>query len=216
MPTLSASRKEFLLKAANRYRENLSGSPAAALLEERGLLGEEVNPYGLGYVAEPLPGHEMYRGRLAIPYLRKSPSGWSVVTIRFRCARPRCPCEDHPKYLSTTGDDVWIYNTPVLLEETDVVAICEGELDAISANISGVPAVGIPGAENWKPYFASLFVGFDTVFVLSDGDAAGQKFAQTVAKTLPNSKIIPCSDGADVNSEMMSKGREFIRRKVAA
>lgn len=214
MQKLSASRKEFLLRAANRYRESLEGSPAAELLAARHLAGPEVQPYGLGFVADPLPGHEQYRGRLAIPYRRWSPDGWSVVTIRFRCAHLGCTCPDHAKYLSTPGDDTWIYNTPVLLEDPDSVAVCEGELDAISANLCGIPAVGLPGAESWQDYFTHLFVGFETVYVLTDGDVAGAKFGRTLAKALPNAKIIPCAENQDVNSEMVHNGREFIRRKV--
>lgn len=213
MPKLSASRRAFLQEATSNYHASMPNSPAAELLEARGL-AEDVGPFRLGYVAEPLPGHEMYRGRLAIPYLRNGPTGWSVVSIRFRCSKLRCKCPDHAKYLSVAGDEPWIYNTPVMLRDTQSIAICEGELDAISATISGVAAVGIPGVETWEPYFRDLFLGYETVFVLADGDSAGMKFATTVAKSLPNSKIVPCADGEDVNSEMIAKGRDYILRKV--
>lgn len=214
MAKLSASRRIFLQRAASSYHESIKDSPAAELLADRGLYVPETKSFGLGYVADPLSGHEPYRGRLAIPYYRDGPNGPFVVSMRFRCSVKGCRCPDHPKYLSTPGDDVWLFNTPVLLEDTASVAICEGELDAISASVCGVPAVGLPGAESWQPYFASLFAGYESVFILADGDAAGKKFANTVAKTLTNSKIIPCGDGDDVNSEMIKFGREHIAKKV--
>lgn len=214
MQRLSASRRAFLQRATSNYHASLPGSPAAELLEARGLAGPEVGPYRLGYVADPLSGHEAYRGRLAIPYLRRFRDEWSVVTMRFRCSRIGCPCEDHAKYLSTPGDDIWIYNTPVLLKETPTIGITEGELDAVSASISGVPSVGIPGATSWQPYFAGLFAGYDTVHILADGDSAGMQFATTVARDLGNSKIIQSADGQDVNSEMVRNGREYVLQKV--
>jgi 5S rRNA maturation endonuclease (ribonuclease M5) len=214
MPKHSASRRKFLLEAASRYHRSMPNSPAAELLERRGLYVRGVEPFRLGYVAEPLSGHEMYRGRLAIPYLRDGPTGEFVVSIRFRCCQSGCLCPDHPKYLSLPGDEPWIYNTPELLRDTESIAICEGELDTISASSSGVPAIGIPGVETWQPYFRDLFLGYETVFLLADGDPAGMKFANTVAKALPNSKIVPCAEGQDVNSEMVAHGRQYILRKV--
>lgn len=213
MPKLSASRRAFLREATSRYHASLPNSPAAELLEARGLLNRDTEPYRLGFVSDPLSGHEMYRGRLAIPYLRNGPSGMSVISMRFRCTHiGKCGCT--AKYLSAPGDETWIYNTPAILYDTDDIAICEGELDALSASISGVPAVGIPGVEAWKPYFRNLFLGYETVYVLADGDEPGMKLANTIAKALPNSKIVPCADGMDVNSEMIANGREYILRKV--
>jgi DNA primase len=213
MQRLSASRRAFLQAATSSYHASLPGSPAAGLLEARGLLNTDVSPFRLGFVAEPLSGHEMYRGRLAIPYLRRFRDEWSVVSMRFRCVHIG-KCECNAKYLSTPGDDIWIYNTPMLLKETATIAITEGELDAVSATISGVPAVGIPGAEAWQPYFAGLFAGYDTVHVLADGDNAGMRFATTVARDLSNAKIIQAADGEDTNSEMVSHGREYIMSRV--
>lgn len=217
MPKLSASRRQFLQSATSSYHQSLRGSPAEELLESRGLTGPDVDLFRLGYVADPLSGHEQYRGRMAIPYLRQcgdGPQDWHVVTMRFRCSRIGCRCEDHAKYLSVAGDDVWMYNTPVLLRETETIGITEGELDAISATISGVPSVGLPGAESWQSYMAALFIGYESTFILADGDNAGMKFATAVAKNVDNAKIIQSADGQDVNSEMVTRGRDFILGKV--
>jgi 5S rRNA maturation endonuclease (ribonuclease M5) len=215
MPKLSLGQKTFLAEATSRYHRSLDGSPAADLLEARSLT-EAASPYRLGYVEDPLPGHEPYRGRLCIPYLRRSATGeWCVVSMRFRCVRPGCRCEHHAKYLSQAGDPPRLYNTAALLRDEDTVAICEGELDALSASIAGVPAVGVAGVEAWKPHFRDPFLGYETVFVLADGDEPGMRFATQLAKALPNIKIMPSAPGEDVNSELVKHGKEFIKRKVS-
>lgn len=232
MPMLSAARKKSLWRAASLYRESLPGSPAEELLGERDLLaGGE--PYGLGFVRDPLPGHEPYVGRLAIPYLRWAPvTGWSCVGLRFRCARHGCRCADHAKYLSEPNAVVTPYNTRALVDDHDVVAVTEGELDAISAELCGIPAVGFPGVESWTKTFGPLFAGYSVVPILADNDRPqfrkdcprcrtecrghnpGMEFAKTVAKDVPEARILPWEVGEDTNSTMVRFGRDYVRDRV--
>jgi len=231
MPKLSAAQKRSLAEATSRYHRALDGSPAAARLAARGLI-EAAGPFRLGYVRDPLPEHEQYRGMLSIPYLRRSPSGWSVVSIRFGCVVDGCTHDYHGKYNTVAGDPPRLFNTLALQADTDTIAVCEGELDAISAEVCGVRAVGVPGVESWKPHFRLPFLGYETVFVLADNDIPkfydgcpkckgrcrghnpGMEFAARMAKELQNVKIPPSAPGEDVNSEMIQHGRDYIRRKV--
>ena len=75
---LSSSQRQFLLQATQRYASKIE--LAKDYLANRSLSVEEASIFHLGVVDEPLPGHEPYKGRLAIPYI--TPSG--VVDIRFR------------------------------------------------------------------------------------------------------------------------------------
>ncbi|MGZ6054498.1 MAG: toprim domain-containing protein [Isosphaeraceae bacterium] len=193
----------------------MPGSPGDEYLASRGLrapsIRQEMDRFLLGYVAEPLPGHEMYRGMLAIPYLRWSQeSGWTVVSIRFR----RLTGDDGNKYQTVAGDRPRLYNTMALLKISPIVAITEGEFDAITAQVCGVPAVGVPGAQAWKPYFREPFLGYKEVFVLADGDEPGMQFANTVAKTLHNAKVIPMPPGEDVNSLVISQGKPALLERI--
>ena len=204
MQKLSESQRASLWEATSRYRESLPGSPAAEYLESRGI--PLTTPFGLGFVTDPLPGHEMYKGCLAIPYMRWSQwRNWSVAAIRFRKLDGT-----NPKYLTMPGDKARLYNTHALTKYSKDMSITEGEIDAVSAELAGVPAVGVPGAQMWKPYFRELFMGYRNVNILADGDEAGMDFAKQVAKTLPNARIIPMPDGEDVNSLVMSKGKEAL------
>jgi DNA primase len=114
----------------------------------------------------------------------------------------------HGKYMTVAGDRPRLFNTKVLLGDSPVVAITEGEIDAITATVCGLPAVGVPGSQAWQPHFREPFLGYRDVFVLADGDEAGVHFANTIAATLPNAKVIPMPSGQDVNSVVLSEGKQ--------
>lgn len=187
----------------------------------RGLMGsvrEKTAKFRLGYVEDPLPGHDMYRGMLAIPYLRRDAKGgqegWSTVSMRFRCLQDH-DHHGHGKYNTEAGDKPRLFNTLSLINAEDVIAICEGEIDAIAAEACGVPSVGVPGVQAWRPYFRDPFLGYERVFLLADGDDPGRMFAKTLAQSLPNSKIIPMPDGYDVNSFILEHGSSALKEKIA-
>lgn len=206
---LSESQRAFLWEATTRYRDALPGSPAAEYLESRGIL--DAPQFGLGYVEDPLPGHEMYRNCLAIPYMRYSDwRGWSVASLRFRRLD-----DGSPKYMTVAGDRPRLYNTAALNRYSRDIAICEGELDTITSELAGLATVGLPGAAMWKPYFRELFLGYRNVNILADGDEPGMEFANTVAKTLPNARIIPMPPGEDVNSIVNSQGKDALLERIS-
>ena len=214
MQKLSQSQKDYLREATSRYHNALPNSPASDYLQTRGLGWESiqaaVNRFRIGYVGDPLPGHEMFKGYMAIPYLRWSADKeWAVVSIRFRRLD-----EGKPKYMTLAGDRPRLYNTMALLKDTANIAITEGEIDAITASVCGIPAVGVPGAQNWQPWFREPFLGYRNVYVLADGDDAGMQFATQVASTLPNSKIIPMPAGEDVNSLVVAKGKDALMERI--
>lgn len=213
MQRLSAEQRKFLVTATLRYHQSLPGSPAAEHLAARGLLAPSmapiVTPFRLGYVEEPLPGHEMYQGMLAIPYLRLAPDGQPLaVKLRFR------NLGEGTKYLDVAGTQTRLFNTVALLRDTINICITEGELDTIAAECCGFPSVGVPGATNWKPHFAEPFLGYNKVFILADGDEPGMKFARTVAKELPNGVIIPAPPGEDVNSTILKVGPAYYTERL--
>lgn len=210
----SATQLNFLMEATSRYHKSLPGSPAEEYLERRGLKGEELKKYRLGVVSDPLPGHDMYRGWLAIPYLRYSPGqGWCVITMRFRCIENHDHGK-HGKYMAHPGSEVHAFNTMSILKTDDEICICEGELDAIAAELIGLHAVGIPGRENWKSHFHRMFLGYEKVFILADGDQAGKDFAFDVMKTLPRGRIINMPEGKDVNSTITTFGAEAVLSRM--
>lgn len=211
MERQSESQRESLQEAVSRYHAALPGSPAEEFLNQRGLGAfEGLDKFRFGYVDDPLPEHEKYRGKLAIPYLRCHPRhGWTVAQIRFRALDG-----SKPKYTSTPGAKPRVYNTQALTQPGLVVGICEGELDAVTASLAGLPTVGLPGSTTWQPHWAEMFKGYHEVLVFTDGDEPGEKMGRTIAKALSNARIIPCPDGEDINSILTSQGLDALREKL--
>lgn len=211
MEQQSASQRAFLKEAVKRYAKSLPDSPADEYLDRRGL--NRTQRFMLGFVDEPLPGHEQFNGFLAIPYLRY-PYGQEpiAVSIRFRCIQDHEHI-GHGKYMTTAGDRPRLFNTRALMVPSHTVAVTEGELDAVTADEAGIPTVGVPGAQAWQAHFREPFLGYRTVSVIADGDEAGMQFAHHVAKSLPNARVIACPPGEDVNSLVLSEGPDaFLRR----
>lgn len=116
--------------------------------------------------------------------------------------------------MTVAGDRPRLYNTYALTRYSRDMAITEGEIDAVTAELAGVPTVGVPGAQMWKPYFREMFLGYRNVNILADGDEPGLEFARQVAKTLPNARIIPMPDGSDVNDLVNTQGKQALLERI--
>ena len=201
---LSSSHRQFLLQATHQYASQIH--LAAEYLATRNLSVEEAQRFHLGVVKDALPGHEQYIGRLAIPYI--TPSG--VVDIRFRAIG-----NADPKYMGMPGAKTSMFNAQVVLTASDYICVTEGEIDCITMSVkTNHPAIGIPGANNWKPFYSKILDDFDTVIVLADGDSAGMDFGKKVSRELGNVNIVQMPEGHDVNSIVMLEGAEFINERV--
>lgn len=221
----SVTQKKFLADATRRYKLSLPGSPAEEYLVNRKLLTPEnqraLSHFQIGYVEEPLPGHEWYQGRLAIPYMRWAPGrqdeelrGWSVATMKFRCLELHegsCDQNNHEKYLGQSGANTRLFNTLDLQKSDDEIAVCEGEIDAITAHLCGIPAIGVPGVKNWKDHYFRLLKGYKKVWMFADGDSYGEGLAKKLAEGVGDRlSVIRMPDGEDVNSMVKKYGKEAL------
>ena len=201
---LSGSQKNFLLQATQRYAAKIE--LATEYLLSRQLSVEEANIFHLGVVDDPLPGHDAYKGRLAIPYI--TPSG--VGDIRFRAMH-----NEDPKYMGLVGAKTTMCNTQACFVADKYICVTEGEFDCIMMSVKTMhPTIGIPGANNWKPHYAKILDDFDTVIVLADGDAAGLEFGKKISRELGNVNIISMPEGEDVNSMMIKTGSDWIDERI--
>lgn len=201
---LSRSQKVLLEKSISYYEASLP--LAEGYLNHRGIDLETAEKIRLGVVVEPLPGQEQFVNRLAIPYI--TPTG--VVDIRFRSMGL-----EEPKYLGFPGTQTRLFNVAALHQAGDFIAVCEGEIDAITLHYKcGIPAVGVPGVNSWKPHYSRLLADFNTVYVFADGDQPGINFAKSLAKEMNSVIIINMPEGEDVNSMYLSNGSDYFKSKV--
>jgi DNA primase len=204
MARLSKSQRELLAKATENYEGSLS--EALPYLASRGITETTARMFRLGFVANPETGHELYQGKLAIPYL--TPSG--VIDIRFRSLNT----DSGPKYLSRPGASTHIYNIGALSQDSGMLVVCEGEIDTIIAAQVGFTAVGLPGANNWKPYYSRVLDGWDKIMLFCDGDNAGREMAKTISRELDNVFPVFMPDNQDVNDVFLAEGAEGLRKRV--
>lgn len=203
---LSASQKQSLQVTTEWYASQADG--VEGYLASRGIPRNVADTFRLGSVTNPRNGDEDMTGRLSIPYL--VPDG-TVVDIRFRAVD-----DSQPKYLGRLNSVTRMYNTRALITDSPVVAVCEGELDALVMDgIVGIPAVGIPGVSNWKKHYRLLLEDFDQVLVFCDGDQPGRDFGKRVTGELDNARMILLPDGMDVNECMLQYGADWLREKAA-
>lgn len=204
--------RALLDEASTAYADQLQGEEGTAareyLTDTRALSADRQAFFKLGYVSEPLPGHEKYAGRIAVPYLTAA----GVVNIKFRALPPA----DKPKYLNISGQPPRIFNPAAFFNPRPYIAICEGEFDTITAHGQRLPAIGVPGVDGWQPWFDRPLRGYDAVFVLADSDDNGQgiAFAEMVADRIENTRIIPMPEGHDVNSFVAANGYEALLERI--
>lgn len=210
--TPSESLKTWLGKTAQRYHEALTPE-VRSYLDERALGPDVVSSSLLGLVSDPDPLHEQYRGRLSLPFI--TPTG--VVYMRFRCIQeiddPEHSCKEHGhgKYEGPSEQGTHLYNVQALHDADVVVGVCEGELDALVATTAGLPAVGVPGSQNWKSFYYRLFSDFTRVLILGDGDKAGRDFTNKLASHISGGEAKVMPNGHDVTSFVVEYGEEAFR-----
>jgi DNA primase len=134
-------------------------------------------------------GHlRYYRHKLLFPYL--DAQGRAVyMQARAIDTEPSGPggsagtSRSIPKELSMSGPIPVPYNSRLLNGEPGQIYLCEGVIDTLTLLEQGFPAVGVPGAANFKPAWAALFRN-KTVHVAFDPDAPGESGASRTIDTL--------------------------------
>jgi DNA primase len=200
---------KLLLEAAQRYAQEISPEAIVALAE-RGISEEVAARFQLGTITDPINGHEQYEGWISIPYITAMNH---CVGFKFRRLD-----DGKPKYGSPLGQKAHLYNVTDILIQSPYVVVTEGELDTVvTSGMLGIPSVGVPGVQAWKPHFAKLFNGYDTVYVVGDNDIKedgsnpGAEFAKRVANEVLNSQIVQLPPGMDINDHYLAYGVDATR-----
>jgi Toprim domain-containing protein len=209
MPALSSEQRKFLETACLQYMDHLA--EAEEYLSERGIPLEVAQQNALGVVHDPLPGHAHLEGRLAIPYL----TDYGPVNMTFRCIKDHeCKEVGCHKYDRWRGIGTSLYGVQSFARADEWIAVAEGELDALVLNMVGIPAVGIPGAENWLDHWPQVFEDFSRVYVFSDGDKAGGDMYKRMVKDLDTAIRVEMPPGHDVNSMYLKEGADWLLGRI--
>jgi DNA primase len=200
---LSNEQRRLLDTSARTYNQSLW--KAIDYLDERGIPLDLAGNELLGYVDEPIPGQEQYKGRLSIPYVTRA----GVVNLKFRAIGETSA----PKYLNLSGFETNLYHVESFFELADFICVAEGEMDTLSLVAAGLPAIGVPGVKAWKPFYRRCFDDYPVIYVFADGDEPGRDFANFLSREI-KARPIHMPNGEDVNSMLAQSGPEWLREKI--
>lgn len=181
-----------------------------ALMESRPTLNAFINARGVDEqsIVEGEIGWNAAKRRYTIPVYDIKGKLVNVRQYKMNCG------ENEQKFLNHPGYGEARIFMPHVLEESDKVIYCEGELDCILLNQMGFPAVtGTGGSNTFKPQWKALFKD-KTVYLCFDQDEAGDKGALRVAQALRGYAVavyqikLP-SRGSDVTDFFQKEGFEI-------
>ncbi len=142
-----------------------------------------------------------------IPYLDEA---GTERAARYRINLHKSPGEDN-RFRWQKGTKPTLYGLWRLEQarSEDRVILCEGESDTHTLWCHGFPAVGVPGANNWKPAGDATFDGIDAVFVVIEPDQGGEAMMKKIAASsirnrvrllrIPSVNGRPCKDPSDLH-----------------
>ena len=144
-----------------------------------------------------------------IPYFG---SDREEIAVRFRLSMKK----DDQRFAWRTGSKPCPYGLWRLEDARDAghLTIVEGESDCHTLWFNDVPAVGIPGASNWKEEWATHFDGIETIYVVVEPDKGGETTLAWIGKSTLRDRIrIIRLDGAKDPSHLyIRKPKRFRER----
>ncbi len=148
-------------------------------LNDRGITGEIINKYKLGW------GEFYGKFWITIP-IKDADGSFSFFKLR---QDPDCGKEKmtFPKSAAAHKVEAQIYDWETLQKNTEKIFICEGELDRLLLMSKGIPAItGTNGAGTFKQSWADKIKNCKQIYVCFDRDEAGRNGATRVLRMLTN------------------------------
>jgi len=160
------------------------GCTLESYAEAKRLPTEFLRKIGISdYVDNRWPGTRVLR----IPYVDGDDQE-AAVRIRIRLEKGATD----ERFLWRKGSRPLLYGIPRLdqAREAGYVVLVEGESDCHTLWHHGIPAVGIPGATNWKEERdAAHLAGIDRIYVVLEGDTGGDAVLGWLALGHPGPRL---------------------------
>lgn len=153
-------------------------TPARRYAESRGITHEEVERYGMGYAVDGRLG-----GRIVLPWRGSDglPYGYSARTFTDQDPKYQTPhSTENPDRGVMFGEHLW-----PKADGRQILFITEGALNALAiARVYPEVSVAALGGSHVDPLHAIKFSTFQSLYVLTDPDEAGDKAAAMVTTML--------------------------------
>jgi len=141
---------------------------------------------------------------VAIPYFDED---GEFVTERFRTGE---------RFWWPRGSELLPYGLDRLARTNPrrVLLLVEGESDAMTCWLHGIPALGIPGARAWRPSWARYLEG-RRALAWMEPDAGGRTFIETLRGDLPDLRVLRPPEGVKDPSELHIKNPDGFNTMLA-
>ncbi len=233
--TPSAPVYETLAKAASIYQQALKNDqPASDYLKDRGLSGETVRDFGIGYapagwdfLLQQFPDRDdVRRNLLSAGLIAPRDSGGFYDRFRERVIFPirdgrgrvvafggRITGDGEPKYLNSPETAVFhkgrelygLYEARRAARDVNAIIVVEGYMDVVSLAGHGVSnAVATLGTATTSDHLKRLFRATRAVTFCFDGDRAGREAAWRALQT----SLVEMRDGRQVNFLFLPDGED--------
>lgn len=174
------------------------------ICDEWAITEDTVRKWKLGY-RQDNSGAEY----IVIPHYVKG----EVCNVKFRT------WFGHPKaFHRVSGASSVLFNEDVLYAAPKVVTLCEGEKDAILADLAGVenPVGMTGGAATLLERWYNLLEPVELIYIAYDGDVAGEEGVDRLIKRLGSHRVrvVPIPSKQDVADIVKNEGQERIRELV--
>lgn len=205
------ARRTFEMPPEVEMGRPLSGWPSAAraYLESRGLGGEEVARFGMGYAVDGV-----LAGRVVVPVVDYEGRLTSYAARSFlghakRYLEP--PAFTGCDRSAVFGEHLWPPEG-----ERDLLVVVEGPFDAIAADAAGLATGAVRGSSISTEQALSLST-WTRVRVATDPDAAGDKAAVEIAGALARhvADVVRVRPRADLALLLQVGGQAAVREAVA-
>ena len=181
-------REEKSYKRPSKPKCQTPKSEVKAWLNSRGLTDETISAFKIG---EQLVNGKSYA---VFPYLRDG----ELVNAKYRNPSEKKDMRQEG------GAEPCLFGWHLIEPKCRVIAICEGEIDAMSLHQCGIPALSVnagAGNHQWIENDWVRLDRFSEILVCFDDDEAGKKGAAEVIKRLGNDRcksvIFPAKDAND-------------------
>jgi hypothetical protein len=95
--------------------------------------------------------------------------------------------------------------------ESDALALREAFADRTGpGRIRGYRALGLPGATSWRPEWKLIVEPHALIYVLGDGDDAGQRMNISILEAVPWARAVWLPDGEDARGLLQQEGPDAL------
>ena len=124
---------------------------------------------------------QKYQGQPAVRISYRGVDG-SEEAVRYRIALEKTE-EGDDRFRWRTGSKARLYGLWRLegIRKAGYVVLVEGESDAQTLWYHGIPALGVPGASNWKPEFTEHLEGIERVYAVIEPDQGGNTMREKLS-----------------------------------